>query len=730
MLSAAPHTARVRRSAGLRQRLTHLPRETRDTWFLLAVIAWITLPLTAVIPLWASLLAAAELLWRGWLAWAGRPLPRRRWLAALLMVALTAIVLTYHTLIGREPGVALIALLLSLKTLELRARRDAFVVFFLGFFVLLTNFLYSQSMALAAAMLAGLWGLLTALVNAHRPVGQPRLRESARTAFLLTLAGAPVMALLFVFFPRLGPLWAVPNSDPTGRSGLSATMDLGAISKLALDDGIALRVRFQGQPPPQNQLYFRGPVLSYFDGRAWTGGGEDFAGRGLGWPRDLQVSGDPVRYEVTLEPNHNHWLLALDATPEPLSIDGSNEPRPQRAHQTRDLQWLSYRPITDLLRYHAASYAQYRYGPSGPNGPPPRYLALYLRLPPGANPRTAALGAQLRAQAGGKAQNIVDLALARLRTGGYAYTLEPGPTAPDSADQFWFDTKAGFCEHIASAFALLMRAAGVPARIVTGYQGGELNDLDGYWVVRNADAHAWTEVWLDDRGWARVDPTGAISPWRIGDLAQSPYRRLTPPEGLVARAVDALNPTLLARLRTFWDAVNNGWNQWVLNYTQARQLDLLRALGFATPDMTDLVKILIAALILAALLGAAWTKWERGHRDPWLRLLARAQARLSGLARAGVAMPPAESEPVTPRALLRRVQASDLPPDVRLPLLDWLLRLEQWRYAAPSAARGSDSLTALQKQWRHLVWPTASVDKARRRPQPDGSETAGAAPRP
>jgi transglutaminase-like putative cysteine protease len=558
-------------------------------------------------------------------------------------------------------------------------------------------------MALAAAMLVGLWGLLTALVNAHRPAGQPRLRESARTALLLTLAGAPVMVLLFTFFPRFAPLWALPSDDTLGRSGLSATMDLGAITKLALDEGIALRVRFEGTPPPQGRLYFRGPVLGNFDGRVWTsaGGSEGFEGLGQTGPRDLQTSGAPVRYEVTLEPSQHTWLLALDATPQPPQIDGGDERR--RARFTRDLQWLAQRPITDLLRYRAESYLDYRYGLTGRDGQPRRDFGQYLRLPADLNPRTVQLAQQLRAQAADDAQTIIDLALQRLRTGGYQYTLEPGPTAPDSADQFWFDTRAGFCEHIASAFVVLMRAAGVPARIVTGFQGGELNGIDGYWVVRNADAHAWTEVWLADRGWLRVDPTGAVWPSRIGSL-ENPWQRLTRPAGLAARAVDAISPALLTQMRALWDAVNNGWNQWVLNYTQSRQLDLLRALGFKTPDLTDLAKILAGLLTVAALTGAVWAWWERSHRDPWLRLLAHASARLQ---RAGITAPP--DQPATPRALMDCVRKSGLPAPARQSLIAWLLQLEQWRYAAPDGARHASSLAALRRQWRNLVWTGVSA---------------------
>ena len=237
-------------------RLAHLPREARDTLFLLAVIAWLILPQVGHLPLWCSALAAGLLAWRGALALTGRPLPRRGWLIALLALTLAGTWMTHRTLLGRDAGVTLVVLLLALKTLELRARRDALVVFFLGFFALLTNFFYSQSLPVAAAMLVGLLGLLTALVNAHRPIGQPSLRESAWVAGKMALAGAPVMLALFMLFPRFAPLWGIPSDALTGRSGLSSSMEVGNVAKLALDDGIAMRVKFEGEPPPQR------PVLS------------------------------------------------------------------------------------------------------------------------------------------------------------------------------------------------------------------------------------------------------------------------------------------------------------------------------------------------------------------------------------------------------------------------------------------------------------------------------------
>ena len=305
----------------------------------------------------------------------------------------------------------------------------------------------------------------------------------------------------------------------------------------------------------------------------------------------------------------------------------------------------------------------------------------------------------MRQSVGDDPQALVRAALERLRTGGYTYTLEPGVNGQHTADEFWFDTKAGFCEHISSAFVVLLRAAGVPARIVTGFQGGELNGVDGYWIVRNADAHAWTEVWYADRGWVRIDPTGAVMPGRIGQ-----FQRLRAPEGLVAGAIGTLSPTLIAQLRATWEAVNNRWNQWVLNYTQSRQFDLLKSLGFESPSWQDLGKLIAGLLTVAALAGIAWARWERSQHDPWLRLLARARRKL---AQAGIHAPPQ----APPRALLQGVHASSLPPELRQQLTDWLLALERLRYAAApgEGVRTGPSLATLQRDFQRLAWP---------RPQP------------
>ncbi len=662
--------------------LRNLPRDTRDTLFLLAVIAWVLLPQVSRLPLWCSAGAAAVLLWRGWLALQARPLPGKWWLLGLLMTMGAATFATHGTLLGRDAGVTMLVVLLTLKTLELRARRDAFVIFFLGFFCILSNFFYSQSLLTAFGMVLALLGLLTALVNAHLPVGKPPLAQAAKTAGWMALLGAPIMLVLFLLFPRLAPLWGVPSDAMTGRSGLSASMQVGNIASLALDDSVAMRIRFEGNAPPQRDLYFRGPVLSSFDGHRWQSLRDSQPSR-FALPANLQVFGKPVDYEITLEPTNQPWLIVLDAAAQSPELPG------YRSFMEPDLQWLTYRPITDLVRYKARSYPVFSHGPVQPVAG----LQPFVDLPPGFNPRTLALANQIRRDpryAQADARVLVQVVLERLRTGGYSYTLDPGTYGQHIADEFWFDRKEGFCEHIASSFVILMRAMGIPARIVTGYQGGERNSVDGFWIVRQSDAHAWAEVWQTGQGWVRVDPTAAVAPGRIGT-----FQRLAAPQGVVAQALGNFSPTLAAQMRAVWEAVNNSWNQHVLNYTQGRQLDLLKRIGFESPNWQDLSYLLIAIVVVASLLGAAWALWERTQHDPWLRLLGRARKRL---AQGGIDSTAATSPRQLARQLLARYGSQ------AQPLHDWLMALELQRYASSSASQPMD-LTELRKKFSQLTWP-------------------------
>jgi transglutaminase-like putative cysteine protease len=615
---------------------SRLPREGRDTLFLLGVIAWTVLPHLSHLPAWCIALTTVVLLWRAMLAVGNGPLPSRWLLVVVLAVAAGLTYWSFRTLLGKEPGVTMAVVLMALKTLELRARRDAFVVFFLGFFLVLTHFLYSQSLMVAAAMLVSVWGLLTALVLAHMPVGQPSLQQAARLAGRTAALGVPIMLLLFLLFPRIGPLWGVPQ-DGLSSTGLSDRMRMGTVAELAQDDRIALRIRFDGTAPPPEALYFRGPVLSRFDGTEWRTLIANFPPR-LQPQAELRVTGSPLRYEMTLEPLRLPTLPLLEASPNAPQIEG------YRVRGTADLQWLIDRPVVERLRFRAEAHLRFQHGPAQ------QVLGLqdYLELPPGFNPRTLGWAAELRrdpAFARASARELALHLMQQIRQGGYTYTLAPGEYGRNAIDEFWFDRKEGFCEHFAAAFVVLMRALDVPARVVTGYQGTDPLPMEGFYVVRQSAAHAWAEYWQTGVGWVRADPTAAVAPDRI-----SRSLRLLPRPGLVAGALDAMSPALLQGLRDAWESLNNRWNQWVLNYSRGQQFDVLKELGFDSPDWQDLAKLMIISLSTLALAGAAWAWWDRHRVDPWMR---QREALLRTLRRLGV---PAAAQDA-PGTLAQRVRA-------------------------------------------------------------------------
>jgi transglutaminase-like putative cysteine protease len=603
-----------------------LPRETRDTLLLLAVIAFTTAPHLAHLPLWCDILVLGVLGWRAHLALSGGALPGRwvMWALLLLMAGLTF--WTERTILGRDAGVTMLVALLALKTLELRARRDALVVFFLGFFLLLTQFLYSQSLLTGVWMLLALWGLLAALVLAHMPVGRPSLWQAGAVAARATALGLPLMALLFVLFPRVSPLWGLPQ-DAAGRTGLSGTLRLGGVAEVANDDSIAFRVRFFGPRPLDHQLYFRGPVHSTSNGRDWIRLVPTVSAQQR-TRAELELQGTPLRYEMTLEPGRLAVLPLLEATPDQPGAAPSREGwifsmRP-------DLQWQSERPLDERVRIEASAWLEFRHGPREAVGG----LRDFVQLPFGAHPRTRAWAQALRRRPdlqGADATQLAQAVLQHIRGGDYIYTLEPGSyEGVDAVDEFWFERRFGFCEHFAATFVVVMRAMDVPARIVTGYQGMDPEPQDGYWIVRQSNAHAWAEYWQAGQGWVRADPTAAVAPERV----QS-GRSLMPPQGLVAGALSTIDPALAARLREAWETINNRWNQWVLNYSRSQQFDLMRWLGIGAPNWQDLTTLLVGLLGGVALVGACWAWWDRHRQDPWQRLHRRVQERL---ARLGVAV--------------------------------------------------------------------------------------------
>ena len=554
--------------------------QLRHLFWLLGGLALVVAPHTPRLPWWLDLIASILFAWRIYLAWGERALPQK-WLLALLVAGgMLGVYLTYRTIFGRDSGVALLVLFLSLKLLELHRERDAVVLVLLSYFLALTNFFYSQTLPTAGLMLASTLVNTASLANFAAPARA--LRSNLRTASVLLAQAGPVMLILFVLFPRVqGPLWGLPQDAYSGVTGLSDSMSPGAISSLSQSDAIAFRARFRGDPPPKPQLYWRGPVFWDFDGRTWRPGEvQPYA------EVKFEAKGKPYDYEVTLEPHNHRWLFALEL---PAQV-------PPNAGITADYLLLARAPVRSRVRYELRSYTNFTEpGPDDADA-----LRRGLELPAGFNPRARRL-AQQWAAAGASATVIVQKALDYFRDQGFVYTLEPPLLGRDSVDDFLFGSKRGFCEHYASSFVFLMRAAGVPARVVTGYQGGDMNPVDQYMVVRQSDAHAWAEVWLRGRGWVRVDPTAAVAPGRVesGVAAAVPA---TDPLPLMARTT----LTWLRGLRYNWDALANKWNQFVLGYSPERQRQFLSSMGMSEPSWEHMALTLFWCIGALIALLTAW----------------------------------------------------------------------------------------------------------------------------
>ena len=543
---------------------------------ILISLAMVIAPHAVHLPTWIPALVAVLLLARLYLGWQDRRLPNKFLLIAVALAGVAGIALSYGTLYGRDVGVAMLTIMMALKVMEMIRPRDTMVVVLLAYFLVVTNFFYSQSIPTALYMLLVVWVITATMIGLQYQAGKPRLRAVLGHAATMISQGVPIMLALFLLFPRVqGPLWGLPQINYSAKSGLSDSMSPGDVSSLSLSDDVAFRVLFENQPEKPAQLYWRGPVLWNYDGRTWRAGMNLTAAGSK-----AENLGAPLRYTITMESHDRYWLFAVDV---PMIA-------PQGAYITTDYQLLSRRIVRERLRYEMRSSPLYRIGVDESPGT----LRFARRLPPEASPQARALVAQWRAQ-GDSDRDIVTRALTMFRKQHFLYTLEPPKLDADPVDQFLFKTRSGFCEHYASAFTFLMRAADIPARVVTGYLGGEVNPVDGYIIVRQSDAHAWSEVWLPGEGWVRVDPTAAVSPLRI--------------ESGLAAAVPETERPMLARnrfdwlkdARFAWDAVANTWNQWVLGYNPDRQMRFLAQFGLSEITWQNMVIILIAVSILIVL---------------------------------------------------------------------------------------------------------------------------------
>ncbi|MFP5392780.1 MAG: DUF3488 and DUF4129 domain-containing transglutaminase family protein [Gammaproteobacteria bacterium] len=631
---------------------------------LLGAALLVLVPHFAHLPAWISGLCTVTLLWRAVVTFEGRRMPRAQLLLPISIGAMAGVFASFNTLLGRDAGVAMLVLLVAFKMLEMHARRDLYVVIFLCFFLVLTNFFYSQSIGTAILMLASILALLCTQLSFQFTGAVPGLRVRLRLAASMLAIAVPLAALLFVAFPRIqGPLWGMPG-DAGGKSGLSNSMAPGSVASLAMSDEPAFRVRFLDPAPPQAQLYWRGVVLGDFDGRTWT---QVRRYRHEIIPQlSIAYRGKPVRHEVTLEPSSNHWLFTLDIPSRLPEVDGNP------GSVSPELEISAEQPLTQRVRYSATSFTDYALGATDTLVDAERWL----ELPTGFNPQALQAGGRLR-----QLPDPADRVLAVVRTfsaGGYVYTLEPPLLGKHSIDEFLYRTRAGFCEHYAGAFVFLMRAAGVPARVVTGYQGGELNPVDGYLAVRQSDAHAWAEVWLAGRGWMRIDPTAAVSPDRVLKSAARMPRPapfgLTRLGGLIDLGSDGTG--LVAQLRYRLGALNNGWNQWVLNYTPERQRGLLEAAGGTLLRWQSAAG---ALALLALLFGLGFVRRRRQH-DPVDALYSALSAQLGRLK---LARRPDEG----PQAYAARLSSTPLPASTKSAIVRFLQLYSSYKYAPPAPSK-------------------------------------------
>jgi transglutaminase-like putative cysteine protease len=498
-------------------------------------------------------------------------LPGRALLGLLLIAGLATVVLAQGALPNRDSGVALLTVMLGLKLLEVRTRRDVFVTVFLGWFVLVTQFLYSQALAFAAYLMLPFLAFLFLLARLHRAEGLAPPLSIGAAVLRLTVLALPVTIALFVLFPRLGgPLWGFAVDSDAALTGLSDTLSPGSVSRLVESPETAFRVRFDGALPPPAQRYWRGPVLWETDGRTWR------AGTPADPPPRIEVVGPPFDYEVTIEPHRRRWLFALDL---PVT-------RPQGATVTVDHQLLAAKDVEGRFAYRVRSVADYRTVGLGPDE---EFAA--LQVPERVSPRLRALAGRWRTESPDPA-GVVEKGRALFRDEPFVYTLRPPPLGDDPIDAFVFDTRRGFCEHYAASFVLLMRLAGVPARIVTGYQGGELNTVGDYLTIRQSDAHAWAEVWLPGTGWTRADPTAEVAPARIESAIDQGASLAA---GRVAfRTELPWAAAALRQARWLIDAANVNWHRWVVGYDKERQDFLMKHLGLGGLSPTQLGGLAVA----------------------------------------------------------------------------------------------------------------------------------------
>jgi protein-glutamine gamma-glutamyltransferase len=648
---------------------------------LVGIFACLALALAAhlgTLPVWIFVVVAAAGGIRLLLARRGRAAPPRGVRLAIAALAIALLYFQFHTFNGLTAGTALLALMAGLKLLETDTQRDIHIITLIIYFVSVAALLEGVSFWLLAYLIGVCWMSTATLLRLTATAPVPNWRRSLRYAGRIMSQALPLALVFWLFFPRLStPMWHLPDDAHRAGSGLSDTMSPGDIDQLALSDEVAFRVRFAAATPPPHELYWRGPVMHDFDGRTWR--------RAYYLPQTvppLQPQGPVYRYTVSMEPHQHNWIFALD---------WPTRSQVPSAYLTSDYTLVQRFPVTRPIDVDVTSYTRVR--SAEPLSPVLR--ARDTRLPANRNPRTVQLARTLRRDHPDDME-YVRAVLAMFTQQPFYYTLTPPKLADNSVDAFLFDSKRGFCEHYASAFAVLLRAAGIPVHVVTGYQGGTFNRFADYWIVPQSDAHAWDEVWIDGRGWVRIDPTSAVAPSRVEQAADG---ALNADETLVTRWQHRAPWLADARLRL--DALRQLWRERILFFDPDSQQKLLEWLHIPEPDGQKLVLVMSAGLALAL----CWLTWavRREVVPARKELLIRVYLRLCAkLAAVGLPRLPYEgAEAYAGRIAERR---PDLAPEVSALCRQY----STLRYAAAAAPLTVGEFDAAVRAFRPAVTPRDS----------------------
>lgn len=502
------------------------------------------------------------------------------------------------TLVGLEGGLVLLVSAFSLKLIELKTKRDALVVIYISFVLIAALYLYNNSFVAVIYSLLPFIILLMALIGINQTSLASYPLGAIKQACIYIIQAMPLMLILFFFFPRFEPLWVFPSPNSQQMTGLSDKMTPGEVANMARSSELVLRAIFNNRVPERKALYWRGLSLEHYDGHTWSQAWDLESHRHRASPNMQYNQNDPnkVDYKVVMQPSRYNFLIALE-TPVVL---------PKDAWLDQDFRLVRNKPIDTVYSFELSSFFDVRKEVSGT-----RRAALNKQLPK-TDPRAQAFGQKLRTTYNGDTDKIVEALLSHYRNNGYVYTLETPDLGNNSVDKFFFDTKRGFCEHYAGATTFILRAAGIPARVILGYQGGELNTQGNFIQVRQFDAHAWVEYWHKDRGWIRIDPTFQVSPDRIESGLEA---ALNPTDQAAAGNNSVLgygSTSLLASARMMWENFNNEWDIFISGYNSSQQENIISSL-FGKINKVYLVLLLVACVCFVIIVWflLLFKPWER-----------------------------------------------------------------------------------------------------------------------